>query len=102
MYTYPCFKTDGHSEYVRFYNATWSVEANWIGTYLGSYQWIEFDTPFTLETGVTYSYTIRTGCYPQIHHTSSLLTENGWINCTEFTDANGKTYYDWIPAIWIE
>ncbi|MHC1635211.1 MAG: hypothetical protein ACXQTS_01115 [Candidatus Methanospirareceae archaeon] len=41
---------------------------------------------------------IRTGSYPQIHHTSALLTENGWINCTEFVDANGNKYDDWIPA----
>ncbi len=24
------------------------------------------------------------------------------IKCTEFTDANGKKYYDWIPAIRLE
>lgn len=26
----------------------------------------------------------------------------GELNCTEFTDANGKKYYDWIPAIRLE
>jgi hypothetical protein len=33
------------------------------------------------------------------HHTDALPTANGWINCTTFTDANGKIYHDWIPAI---
>ena len=42
---------------------------------------------------------IVTGSYPQIHHTHSLKTENRWINCTEFIDANGNKYDDWIPAI---
>ena len=50
----------------------------------------------------TYNYTIRTGSYPQIHHTDALLIKNGWINCTKFIDANGKVYYDWIPAIRLE
>jgi len=47
----------------------------------------------------TYNITIVTGSYPQIHHTDALPTKNGWINCSEFVDANGKVYYDWIPAI---
>jgi len=46
-----------------------------------------------------YKFTIITGSYPQIHHNTSLLTPNGWINCSEFVDANGKVYYNWIPAI---
>ncbi|MHC1611452.1 MAG: hypothetical protein ACXQTW_07675, partial [Candidatus Methanospirareceae archaeon] len=50
----------------------------------------------------TYNYTIRTGSYPQIHHTSALPTANGWINCSEFVDANGKKYEEWIPAIRLE
>jgi len=50
----------------------------------------------------TYNYTIRTGSYPQIHHTDALPTANGWINCTNFTDANGRIYTDWIPAIRLE
>ena len=102
MYTYPCFKTGGHSEFVTFLNSSTGDEianGTWIGTYLGNYQWIEFSEPFTLKVGVTYNYTIITGSYPQIHHTDALQTANGWINCTKFTDANGKIYYDWIPAI---
>ena len=33
-------------------------------------------------------------CFP-----AALRTTNGWINCTEFIDANGKRYNDWTPAI---
>ena len=46
-----------------------------------------------------YNYTIRTGSYPQIIHAKSKPVTGGMINCTKFTDANGKTYEDWIPAI---
>ena len=106
MYTYPCTGTGGHSEYVAFYNATTEAEiAN--GTWksyqgAGDYHYIEFNVPFTLQENETYNYTIRTGSYPQIFHTDALQTANGWINCTKFTDANGKEYTDWIPAIRLE
>jgi len=50
----------------------------------------------------TYNYTIRTGSYPQIHHNRTLTVPNGEIMCTKFTDANGRVYYDWIPAIRLE
>jgi hypothetical protein len=102
MYTYSCFKTDGHSEYVAFYNSTTGEEianGTWIGTYLGPYQWINFDEPFTLYKDIPYNYTIVTGSYPQIIHEPELITPDGKITCTKFTDANGKVYYDWIPAI---
>ena len=99
MYTYACTGTGGHSEYVKIWNATgWNVSASWNG-YEGDWHIITFDTPFILEANKTYYYTIKTGSYPQIHHNKTLQTQNGWINCTEFTDANGKVYYDWIPAI---
>ncbi|MCK4731554.1 MAG: hypothetical protein KAT65_03765, partial [Methanophagales archaeon] len=66
----------------------------------GDYHYIVFEKSFMLEKDVTYSYTIRTGSYPQIHHTPALPIASGWINCTEFIDANGKIYKeDWIPAI---
>jgi len=45
------------------------------------------------------NYTIVTGSYPQIHHNTSLLTANGWINCTQFIDVDGKKHNNWIPAI---
>jgi len=31
--------------------------------------------------------------------TDALQTANGWINCTQFIDANGRIYYDWIPSL---
>lgn len=106
LYTYPCTGTGGHSEFVAFSNATTGkeiVNGTWDGYQgAGDYYYIEFDVPFTLQENKTYNYTIRTGSYPQIHHTPALPTENGWINCTEFTDVNGKEYTDWIPAIRLE
>lgn len=103
MYTYSCVGTGGHSENVRFYNDAWSVEANWTG-YQGAedYHYIEFFEPFTLEANVTYNYIIKTGSYPQIHHNTTLTVSDGEISCAEFIDANGKIYYDWIPAIRLE
>jgi subtilisin family serine protease len=99
IYTYPCLGTGGHTEYARIWNSTWDgAEAHWNG-YVGDWCNISFDETFTLVVNETYDYTIRTGSYPQIHHTSALQTASGWINCTQFTDANGKTYNDWIPAI---
>jgi hypothetical protein len=102
LYTYPCSGTGGHSEYVRIWNDTWAgIEASWTG-YRGDWHNVSFPESFTLVANETYNYTIRTGSYPQIHHTPALPTANGWINCTEFTDANGKIYYDWISAIRLE
>jgi len=98
LYTYPCEGTGGHTEYARIWNATWEANATWEG-YAGDWHNITFDKTVVLLAGETYNYTIRTGSYPQIHHTSALLTPYGWINCTEFTDANGKKYENWIPAI---
>ena len=102
MFTYPCSGTGGHTEYVRFYNESGTIaEANW-GGYVGDWHNILFESPFTLEGGKTYNYTIRTGSYPQIHHTDNLSTPAGFITCSEFIDANGKRYNDWIPAIRLE
>jgi len=98
LYTYPCPGTGGHTEYARIWNETWEATATWEG-YAGDWHNISFDKTVVLFAGETYFYEIRTGSYPQIHHTDALLTANGWINCTEFTDANGRVYYDWIPAI---
>ena len=101
LYTYPCEGTGGHTEYARIWNKTWNATATWDG-YEGDWHNITFDKTVVLLAGETYFYEIRTGSYPQIHHNTSLLTPNGWINCTEFVDANGKVYYDWIPAIKLE
>jgi hypothetical protein len=100
LYTYPCVGTGGHTEFAKIWNETEGVcaIANWSG-YRGDYHNISFNTTLTLKECVVYSYTIRTGSYPQIHHTPVLPTATGWINCTEFTDANGRRYNNWIPAI---
>ena len=104
MYTYPCTGTGGHSEYAAFYdqNGTEIGKGHWNGYQTGDYHYIMFDAPFTLKIGETYDYTIRTGSYPQIIHNQTLTTKNGTITCTEFTDANGRRYNNWIPAIRLE
>ena len=101
LYTYPCSGTGGHTEYGEIWNSTFNATANWTG-YKGDWHNISFDKNFTLVANETYNYTIRTGSYPKIHHTSALPTANGWINCTEFRDANGKRYNNWIPAMRLE
>jgi len=103
LYTYPCTDTGGHSEYAMIWNETIGecTIAEWAG-YIRDYHNTSFNKTLTLEKGVIYNYIISTGSYPQIHHTDALPTTNGWINCTEFTDANGKKYDDWIPAIKLE
>ena len=98
LYTYACEGTGGHTEYARIWNETWEANATWEG-YAGDWHNITFDKTVVLLAGESYFYEIRTGSYPQIHHTNALLTANGWINCTEFKDTNGRVYYDWIPAI---
>jgi len=103
IYTYPCSGTGGHTEYVKIWdeNTSWNVTATWQG-YTGEWQNITFDSPFTLEAGENYNYTIRTGSYPQIVHEQSKDVTGGVITCTEFVDVNGKVYNDWIPAIRLE
>lgn len=98
LYTYPCPGTGGHTERVKIWNDTRViVEANWTG-YRGDWHNITFDE-ITLEAGETYNYTIHTGSYPQIIHEHTANVTGGTITCTQFTDANGKVYRDWIPAI---
>ncbi|MHC1600137.1 MAG: hypothetical protein ACXQS5_04870 [Candidatus Methanospirareceae archaeon] len=60
---------------------------------------ISFNKTLTLEEGVIYNYTIRTGSYPQIIHESPFNATGGTITCDKFIDANGRIYYDGIPAI---
>jgi len=100
IYTYPCPGTGGHTEFAKIWNETEGTcaVANWSG-YIGDWHNLSFNTTLTLRKGVVYNYTIRTGSYPQIHHTPTLETDNGWINCTSFEDANGREYNNWIPAI---
>ncbi|MGB2842353.1 MAG: hypothetical protein WBC40_07755 [Halobacteriota archaeon] len=86
-------------EYVRIWNSSdWNVTASWDG-YKGDWHNISFIEPFTLEAYKTYNYTIRTGSYPQIIHEKEFNVTGGKITCTEFIDANGKIYKDWIPAV---
>ena len=101
IYTYPCEGTGGHTEYAKIGNATWNATATWDG-YVCDWHNITFDKTVVLLANKTYNYIICTGSYPQIQHTPALPTANGWINCTQFVDANGKKYYDWIPAIRLE
>jgi PKD repeat protein len=99
IYLYPCAGTGGHLKYARIWNTSWDgAEAHW-GGYKGDWHNLSFDKNFTLVAGETYNYTIRTGSYPQIHHTAELLTAKGWITCTSFVDINGKQHEEWIPAI---
>ena len=100
IYTYPCPGTGGHTEHVKIWNTSnWNVTATWEG-YVGDWHNISFNESFTLEAGKEYNYTIRTGSYPQIIHNQTHTTLDGsFINCTEFMDANGKRYNNWIPAI---
>jgi hypothetical protein len=100
MYTYPCSGTGGHSKYVRIYNESGTLaEGYWEG-YQGDYHNITFPQQFTLIAGKTYNYTIKTGSYPQIIHEHVFTTmSDAEITCFNFTDANGNSYDNWIPAI---
>jgi PKD repeat protein len=99
LYTYPCAGTGGHTEYAKIWNETWDgVEAYWTG-YTGDWHNISFNTMFTLYANETYNYTIRTDSYSQIIHETPFNATGGTITCDKFIDANGKIYYDWIPAI---
>jgi parallel beta-helix repeat protein len=107
LYTYACVGTGGHTESIELYeNGIPIANGTWNG-YQGDYHNI---TIHNLTGGVPYvsllkdhkyNYTIRTGSYPQIHHTDNLEATSGagTITCDKFIDANGKVYYDGIPAI---
>jgi hypothetical protein len=102
LYTYPCQGTGGHTERVTVWNdKVVIVAANWTG-YTGDWRNITFDA-ITLEAGETYNYSIHTGSYPKIihacMHARTANVTGGAIPCTQFTDANGKIFYDWIPDI---
>jgi len=99
LYTYPCPGTGGHTEYARIYNDSWGIETlPWEG-YGGDWHNLSFTEPFKLYADEEYKFTIITGSYPQIIHARSKPVTGGLINCTTFTDANGKIYDNWIPAI---
>ncbi len=104
MYTYACPGTGGHTEYIELSNESGIVAiGHWTG-YTGDRHNISFYPSFRMLANHTYNYTIRTGSYPQIHHTSELKAKGGMgiINCTSFVDANGRSYINRIPAIRLE
>jgi hypothetical protein len=104
IYTYPCAGTGGHSERVIFCDyetGVTKINESW-GGYLGDYHNITVSPSVKLLKNRVYNYTIITGSYPQIIHNQSLSTANGTITCMRFTDANGREYNDWIPAIRLE
>ncbi|MGB2728022.1 MAG: hypothetical protein WBD09_06050 [Halobacteriota archaeon] len=102
IYTYSCPGTGGHTEYIKIWNTSnWNVTATWNG-YGDDWHNISFNELFILQANEKYNYTIKTGSYPQIIHAKSKEVTGGVINCTEFTDANGKKYNNWIPAIRLE
>lgn len=105
--TYPCSGTGGHTETIELYeNGTLIAYGTWNG-YKGDWHTISIhnvtDAPsVTLLKDHVYSYTICTGSYPQIIHVKEFNVTGGTITCTEFTDATGKRYEGWIPAIRLE
>ena len=107
LYIYHCPGTGGHIESIELYeNGTLIANGTWNG-YKGDWYNITLsnvcDIPHVrLLKDHVYSYTIRTGSYPRIIHETSFNATGGTITCTEFTDANGKRYEDWIPAIRLE
>jgi len=103
LYTYPCAGTGGHSERVIIWNGSETVaEGSWDGYQEAEWSYIKFSESVKLTANEKYSFSIRTGSYPQVIHSPTLSTANGTINCTEFVDANGRTYNNWIPAIRLE
>ena len=102
LYTYPCVGTGGHTESIKLYeNGELIASGTWSG-YQDDYHNITITPPVILQAGYTYNYTIVTGSYPQIIHAKSKDVTGGTITCTEFVDANGKRYNNWIPAIRLE
>ena len=99
LYTYACPGTGGHAEFVRIWGGNGvDAHATW-GGYVDDWHNLTFDESFTLEPGVEYNYTIRTGSYPQIIHASEYNATGGKITCTEFIDANGLVHENRIPVI---
>ena len=97
LYTYACEGTGGHTEYALIWNETWCAEASWKG-YEDDWMNISFNKTVILMPYETYNIMMKTGSYPQIHHTNELETDVGKIRCVEFVDVNGRRYKDWIPA----
>ncbi|KAF5434952.1 CASH domain-dontaining protein [Candidatus Methanophagaceae archaeon] len=108
LYTYPCAKTGGHTESIKLEeNGTVIANGTWDGYHedwhnITLYNVTDGTHYVTLLQDHEYSYTIRTGSYPQILHAASKEVTGGTITCTSFVDANGKRYSNRIPAIRLE
>jgi hypothetical protein len=105
LYTYPCPGTGGHTNSIQLrehnevvaYGEWEGYQSDWQNVTLHAASGAPY---ITLLKDHEYTYTINTGSYPQIIHKPNHTTVDGsFINCTSFIDANGKVYYDWIPAI---
>ena len=59
---------------------------------------IYFNRTVVLMPYETYNIMMKTGSYPQIHHTNELETDVGKIRCVGFEDVNGRRYENRIPA----
>ncbi len=105
LYTYPCAGTGGHTKSIELYeNGTLIANGTWTGYHedwhnITLHSGTDGTSYVTLLRDHEYNYTIRTGSYPQILHTTSKEVTGGTITCSSFVDANGKTYTDRIPAI---
>jgi len=104
LYTYPCAGTGGHTKTIKLEengrliaSGTWDgYQSDWHNITLHNVS----GAPYVkLLKGHKYNYTIVTGSYPQIIHAKSKDVTGGTIMCDKFVDANGRIYYDWIPAI---
>ena len=105
LYTYPGPGTGGHTKSIALYEhnipvayGTWSgYTGDWYNVTLHNVS----GAPYVmLREDHEYNYTLRTGSYPQIIHRQNHTTLDGsFITCTEFIDANGRRYSNWIPAI---
>ena len=100
VYTYSCPGTGGHTEKIIFFyqNGTEIGNSSWDG-YKGDWHNLTFDKHVELKGNELYKYLIKTGSYPQIVHKQNLTNSEGTITSTEFTDANGRKYNNWIPAV---
>ncbi|MFZ2070996.1 MAG: hypothetical protein WAV32_05280 [Halobacteriota archaeon] len=107
LYTYPCAGTGGHAESIELREGNNNLIAK--GTWNGYHQSDWHNITLNNETGIAdyvtllkghkYNYIIRTGSYPQIIHLHNVTNDFGTITCSSFTDTNGNTCNDWIPAI---
>ena len=102
LYTYSCLGTGGHTKSIELYENDTLIASGVWEEYQGDWHNITITPSVTLQAGTTYNYTIITGSYPRIIHASSKAVTGGTITCSKFTDANGKTYTNWIPAIRLE